>query len=45
MPCRVLEVVVFMVGFCVANVEGREKAGICWPSYGDCGSLRIDSGD
>jgi len=45
MSCRVSAVVVFMVGFCVADVEGREKAGICWPSYGDRGSLRIDSGD
>ena len=45
MSCRVSAVVVFMVGFCVADVEGREKVGICWPSYGDRGSLRIDSGD
>ena len=45
MMCRVSEVVVVAVGFCVADVEGGEETGICGPPDSDCGSLRIDGGD
>ena len=45
MTCRVLEVVVVAVGFCVADVEGGKETGICGPADGDRGSLRVNGGN
>ena len=45
MTCRVLEVVVLVVGFSVTDMEGGAKTGICGPADGDRGSLRVNGGN